>query len=411
VRTAAIISTGTELITGEVIDSNGAYLSEQLTQLGIEVAAHLVVGDSNKQLLWSLTQASQLAEIVIITGGLGPTRDDLTRFALAEFAGVELVERPELIGAIEQFFHRRGRKMSPSNRIQAAIPAGATALENATGTAPGILMQVGRCQIFALPGVPREMKVMFVTHVKPRICKDQSPGTPLRTIRIQCSGAGESDITHQIDDLVRRFEHVRFGTRASEGIITLKLASSDSHLLTELEQQIRDRLGVIVFGQDDQTLAEVVGQMLRVRRQTLAVAESCTGGLVAKLITDVSGSSDYLLGGWISYSNDFKQAHLSVPKTVIQQFGAVSAECARAMLKGAVEVSGADWVIAITGIAGPGGGSDQKPVGLVYIAVGSRETCEIKDFHFGDVGREAVRLRAATTALNLLRLAIMKSNG
>jgi len=408
---AAILSTGTELTTGEVADGNSVWLAAQLTGLNVEVEYQLTVGDNKQKLIWAIRQLAEMVPLVVITGGLGPTPDDLTRFAIAEVANVQLIEKPELVKAIADFFERRRWQMKAINRVQACLPAGACGLENPIGTAPGISIQLATTTIFALPGVPREMRQMFVKHVRPWVCKK----SPVQThrIKLRCTGTGESDIVHAIEDIIRDAElhdHVTFGTLAQEGVISLKLTGPDKPALLRLESQLRDRLGDIVFGQGDQGLADVVGDLVRSRGQTLAVAESCTGGHVAKLITDVPGSSEYFVGGWVCYSNAFKQRFLAVPEDVLAKHGAVSAQCAEAMLNGLLELSGAGLGLAVTGIAGPGGATSDKPVGLVYIAAGRADDYQVKEFRFADIGRDAVRFRSAIAALNLLRLKLLRHN-
>lgn len=406
---AAIISSGSELVTGELVDTNSAFLAEQLTALGLHVQCTLTVGDDRQQLAWAVSQAAEKAQLVVITGGLGPTADDLTRFVLAEATGVQLIERQGLLEQIDAFFRKRSRQMNVLNRIQAHIPQNAEGLENKWGTAPGIKIAIGSATVFALPGVPREMKEMFVTYVKPWISNHTI--APTHRVRLHCLGMGESDVVLAIDPILQQLTQngIDFGTRAHEGIISLKLAGPDRQAILDFSQQIKAQLGTVVFGEANDTLESVVGQQLRHRRQTLAVAESCTGGYVAKLITDVPGSSEYFLGGWIAYANSFKQRHLAVPPEILETHGAVSPECCAAMLKNLLAQSQADWGIAITGIAGPAGGTPEKPVGLVWIAVGNAANQQIKEHRFGDVGREAVRFRAAIAALNMLRLMLMQS--
>lgn len=404
---AIIVSSGNELTTGQVFDSNSTHLAEELTGLGVNVLCHITVEDDIDRVVWAIRESARLADLVVITGGLGPTQDDLTRFALAQVAGVELSERPELIEAIAGFFKQRGRTMSQINRIQALLPEGATGLANSGGTAPGILMQLGESTIFALPGVPREMRQMFVTHVVPWVSRRVS--RRIHRVDLRCVGTGESNIMQRVMPLVENAPNVRFGTRVSESIITVKLSGEDPEAVDDLAAKIRTELGQVVFGEADETLAEVVGRLLRDRRQSLAVAESCTGGLLGELITDVPGSSDFFLGGYLCYSNELKVKDLHVPNDVLARHGAVSERCAEALLTGVLNVTAADWAIAITGIAGPGGGTAEKPVGLIYIATGSTDARRINEHRFGDIGRRHTRYRAAITALNTLRLMLMDS--
>lgn len=405
---AAILSSGNELMTGEVIDGNSAYLAEQLTALNVTVQCQLTVGDNKQELVWAIRQAAAKVELVIITGGLGPTEDDLTRCALAEVTGVELLEDQALVNEIAGFFRRRGRPMKDINRRQAQLPRQAKGLSNPVGTAPGICMTVGNATVFALPGVPREMREMFANHVRQWIYKQ----TRRKACRIQlhCTGMGESDIADALADVIAPAalpDGVTFGTRAREGIISLKLSGPGQDVVSRVAERVRARLGSAVFGEGDETLGGVVGRLLKDRRQTLAVAESCTGGYVSKQITDVAGSSEYFLGGWVCYSNAYKQRFLGVPQEILDEHGAVSEPCAQAMLNGLLDISSATWGIAITGIAGPGGGTADKPVGLVYVAVGTSGDRQVKAYRFADVGREAVRYRAAVTGLNRLRLRLI----
>ncbi len=399
---AAIFSTGDELILGKTLDTNAYWLINQLTSLDVDVVCQITVGDVKSDILWGLQQTTSQADLIIMTGGLGPTDDDLTRFALAELAGVTLLEHRESMIFIENFFKSRNRPMNERNRIQAMMPEGAEVLNNPTGTAPGIKIAIKGKTIFALPGVPREMKLMFDSYIRPWIQGQPRPTTFRR--RLHCVGVGESDLVHRIDDLVKAHPAVTFGTTANEGIISIGLACRDKLAFDDLERAIRQRLGNVIFGTDNQTLSEVVGDLLKEKKATLVTAESCTGGLVGKIITDIAGSSDYYLGGAICYSNEMKKKQLGVSGELLHQFGAVSAPVAEAMAKGALSAWNADWSIAITGIAGPGGATETKPVGLVYIAVAGRGgSCQVREFRFGDPGRDPVRFRSAVAALDMLR--------
>jgi len=343
---------------------------------------------------------------VVMTGGLGPTDDDLTRFVLAEMLGVELLLHEPSLRQIENFFAARNRPMNERNRVQAMIPQGAQVLDNPNGTAPGIKVSIGQCAIFCLPGVPREMKGMFDLYVKPWVL-ERTPQTHFFR-KLHCIGIGESDLVHKIDDLVREHRSkVIFGTTANEGIISIGLAGKDKSALDALERAIQLRLGNIIFGCDDQTLPECVGALLRQRRQTLATAESCTGGLLGKILTDPPGASDYYLGGFVCYSNTLKHNLLSVPEELLITHGAVSDPAAQAMARGALMKTNADWALSVTGIAGPTGETAEKPVGLVYIGLaGKNGTQQVREFRFGSPGREVVRFRAAISALDMLRHAM-----
>jgi nicotinamide-nucleotide amidase len=399
---AAIFSTGDELIIGKTLDTNAHWLINQLTELNVNIVCQIDVGDVKSEIRWGLESACNRAELVVMTGGLGPTDDDLTRFVIADILGSELRLHEPSLRFIENFFAARNRPMNERNRIQAMIPEGAQVLDNPNGTAPGIKFVIGKSTIFCLPGVPREMKAMFDLYIKPWVV-ERTPQTCFFR-KIHTIGMGESDLVAKIDDLVRASKNVIFGTTANEGIITIGLAGKDKTALDTLDSAIRDRLGNLIFGFDGQTLPEALGLLLRERRQTLATAESCTGGLIGKMLTDIAGSSDYYLGGFITYSNDLKQNLLGVPDSILKMHGAVSSEVALAMAQGALTKTNADWTLAVTGIAGPGGETPTKPVGLVYLALaGKNSTQQVKEFRFGSPGREAVRFRTAISALDILR--------
>jgi nicotinamide-nucleotide amidase len=402
---AAIVSTGDELIIGKILDTNGHWLINQMTDLNVRVVCQLTVGDVKSEINWALGEAIGKAPVVILTGGLGPTDDDLTRFVLAELAGVTLREHADSVRQIESFFKSLNRPMSDRNRIQAMMPEGAEVLDNPVGTAPGIKIVIRGSTIFALPGVPREMKLMYENYIAPWL-KGQVRKTVFRR-RLHCIGIGESDLVNRIDDLVKASPQVTFGTTANEGNVSIGLACEDKSSIEGLEGAIRERLGTAIYGVDKDTLPGVVGELLKQRGQKLATAESCTGGFIGKMITDISGSSDYYLGGFVCYSNDLKISQLGVPADLIKTQGAVSPDVARAMAKGALEKTGADWSVAVTGIAGPGGGTPDKPVGLVYIAVaGAAGYDQVKEYRYPYFGREPVRTRSAVFALEMLRQAL-----
>jgi nicotinamide-nucleotide amidase len=310
---------------------------------------------------------------------------------------------------MEVFFTARNLSMPTKNRVQAYIPQGALAIENPLGTAPGIHATAGDKEYFCLPGVPAEMKRMFVDFICPRL-KSRHSGPIVLTERISCYGTGESVIAQMLGDRMKRGRNPLLNCTVSGGDITLHIvAQADNfelagQIIARYKQELCEILGPIVYSTKGQSLTDVVGQSLRQRKMTLATAESCTGGLVGKYITDVSGSSEYYLGGWVAYSNEVKIRELGVSRELLEQYGAVSEPVARAMAQGAIQKSGADAAIAITGIAGPGGGTEQKPVGLVYIAVQIGKNIEVKEFRFAPFSREMIRQRAALSALNLLRL-------
>ncbi|MGC9454974.1 MAG: competence/damage-inducible protein A [Phycisphaerae bacterium] len=407
--TAAVVSVGDELTSGLTVDTNSAYLAAALGEIGYETTLHITVPDDRAAIADAIRQAASTAELVLVTGGLGPTGDDLTRDAMADVLGCELQIDEASVSRIEQFFLARGREMSENNRRQAMIPRGAEALANEHGTAPGIAARLGGARIFILPGVPYEMREMFTRQVLPRL----GGGAAVVLHRtLHTFGAGESDVGAAIADLMQPGRRVHVGTTASSGLVSVRLRTRGEsraeaeRLLEEVATDIRGRLGELIVGQEDEKPAVVVGRLLRERGQTLATAESCTGGMVGELITSVPGSTDYYVGGVVAYSNALKRDLLGVPAETLEAHGAVSSEVAEAMATGARQRLGTDWAVSLTGIAGPGGGTETKPVGLVFVALAGAEG--VKSFRYVMPGtRDAVRLRSALAALDAVRLALL----
>jgi nicotinamide-nucleotide amidase len=407
-RKVSLVSIGNELLSGQTIDTNAAYLSDRLLSINIPVVSVYTIGDDKGAIVRAFSLACSDADVVITTGGLGPTDDDLTRQAFAEFLGVELHLQEELLRKIRNFFASRSLQMPEKNRIQAYIPAGAEAIANNLGTAPGIMARVEGKLLFALPGVPSEMKQMFEETVLTML--QQVAGEQAVVVRkLKCFGAGESAIAEMLGSMMQRDRNPLINCTVGYGVVTLHIIATAKHkekatqMAENDEKSLRDRLGRLVYGSGEQSLAEVVGEKLAKHKKTLAVAESCTGGVLAKLLTDIPGASRYFMYGWVVYSNQAKISELGVPTDLIQKYGAVSEQVAEAMVQGARKKAGTDFAIATTGIAGPTGGSEQKPVGLVYIAVDSDSGCETEHYLFSH-DRDFIRLRAAQTALNMLRL-------
>jgi len=404
----AIVSIGNELLNGHTTDTNCPYICSRLLSIGIPVVSVYTVGDDIKQIVRSFKRAAEDADIVIVTGGLGPTDDDITRQAFAELLGVKLQLKPALLRNIRKFFADRGLPMPGKNTIQACVPKGASALENPFGTAPGIFVRMKRKLFFAMPGVPVEMKEMLEKSVLPRLAK-KGAGSFTIVKKVRCFGAGESALAEKLGDIMTRGRNPLINITVSSGVITLhvvacaKTKKQAEQMAQKDVNHIRSLLGDFIFGVDDQTLPEVVGEWLARNRKTVTVAESCTGGLLTKLITDIPGASEYFTHGWITYSNKAKTELLGVPKKLIEKHGEVSEQVASAMAIAARQKAKSDYAIAITGIAGPAGGSKQKPVGLVYISVCDRNDCQTKKCLFSYT-RDLIRTRAALTALNMLRL-------
>ena len=405
-KKASIVTIGNEILSGKTVDTNAAHLAIELQNIGIPVVSSYTVSDEIEHIVHALKLAGSDADIIVATGGLGPTDDDLTRQAFAEFLSVELQLQNDLLEKIRERFAQRNIEMPENNKIQAYIPTGAKALEN-IGTAPGILAEYEGKLFIALPGVPMEMKQMFES-VLPEL-KKFAGGQAVFVRRLKCFGAGESTIAEMIGDMMQRDRNPLINCTASSGIITLHIIAeaneqNEAQKMAEQDEKfLRETLGELIYGVEDQTLAEVVGEKLARHKKTIAVAESCTGGWLAKLITDVPGASEYFTYGWITYSNQAKISELGVSAGLIEKYGAVSEQVAEAMAHGARNKAGTDFAIGITGIAGPTGGTEQKPVGLVYISMASEKDCETKRCLFIH-RRDFTRLRAAQTALNMLRL-------
>ncbi len=374
---AEILTIGDELLRGEIVDSNKALLAERLLQLDIETRFQSSVRDDPADMEDALRRAARRADVVLVSGGLGPTRDDLTIDVLATAFDRKLVLHEPSLAAIRDFFARMGREMAAVNAKQAWIPEGAEALPNPIGTAPGCLLVAGEVPIFCLPGVPRELARMMDEQVLPRIEARCAGRAVVRARILRTFGMGESSLEEALAGI------------AQDGAVTLgfRTAFPDNLLrplaraatVAEAEAKldavctaIRERLGALVYAEGDEPLEAVAGRLLRERGMTLAVAESCTGGLLAERVTHIAGASDYFLGGVVAYANAAKQALLGVPAELLDQHGSVSEPVARAMAEGARERFGADLALATTGVSGPGGGSAEKPVGTVCIAL-SRE--------------------------------------
>lgn len=405
---AELVSVGTELLLGEITDTNAVYLSQRLAEIGIDVFFRHTVGDNLERIVSVLELALSRCDVVIICGGLGPTQDDLTREALAEVTGRPLVVNPEAERRLREFFAARNRVPTPSNLKQATVPEGGTLLENTCGTAPGLLVEHDGRALIALPGPPPEMREMFQRQVLPWLLRRQGEATVLRSRVLRLADIGESNLVDLIPDILDAQTDPTVAPYASPGEVRLRLttkAHSEAEAaarLGEMEARLRERLGSYIYGVDEETMEVAVGKLLRARAATVACAESCTGGLIASRITDVPGASDYFRGAVVAYANEVKQRVLGVPEQVLREHGAVSEPCARAMAEGVRALLGADWAVATTGIAGPGGGTPEKPVGLVYIAVaGADGTVCVRGNWPGT--RDQFKARVSQYALNTLR--------
>lgn len=369
---AAVLCIGTEITRGEIVNTNATWLASRLTGVGFEVTEIANVDDDRDRLIASLRRLAQTHEAIVCTGGLGPTTDDLTTECAAIAAAVPMVRDPASVDVLKDRFRRFGRPMVASNIKQADFPSGATILANAVGTAPGFAMHLGRALVVFFPGVPREMHHLWEVHAEAML-RAIAPSNS-HQIRLKTFGLPESTVGELLDGVEQQFPGVTIGYRASFPEIEVKVLARSSSLAaaTELAERattaVSARLGSIVYGRDDATFVHATATSVRARGYRLALAESCTGGLVASMLTS-EPASDYLVGGVVVYANEAKMALLGVPQSMLDEHGAVSQQVAEAMASGAANALGADVGVGITGIAGPTGGTADKPVGLVHLAV------------------------------------------
>jgi nicotinamide-nucleotide amidase len=405
---AEVISVGTELLLGDILNSNAQYLAQELAALGLSHHYQTTVGDNPDRLQQVIQHAASRANLLIFTGGLGPTPDDLTTETIATTFHTELVEHPHIIEDITQKFAKRGRVMATNNLKQALQPIGAEILPNPIGTAPGMIWQPNPdLLILTFPGVPSEMKQMWRETAVPLL---KSKGWATDTIvsrTLYFWGISESTLAEKVAPY---FDNTNptVAPYANRGGVKLRItakATTEAEalaLITPIETELRQIAGSDYYGTDT-TLSDVIGKLLLSKRQTLSVAESCTGGGLGQLLTDTAGSSAYFWGGVIAYDNSVKERLLGVDPSVLEREGAVSAAVACQMASGVRDRLGTDWGISITGIAGPGGGTEAKPVGLVYIGIAGPDGATASALHYGDRGREWIRQGSAATALDRLR--------
>ncbi|MFN4954452.1 MAG: competence/damage-inducible protein A [Aphanizomenon sp.] len=415
--TAEIICVGTEMLLGDILNSNAQYLAQQLAQLGIPHYYQTVVGDNPERLKEVIEIAASRVQILIFTGGLGPTPDDLTCETIADFFGVPLKERADIIEDIAEKFAQRGRVMSANNRKQALIPQGAEILPNPTGTAPGIIWQPRPgLTIFTFPGVPSEMYQMWTQTAVPFL-KSQGWGKEIiysRSLRFW--GIGESALAEKVAPYFN-LTNPTVAPYAGKGEVRLRISAkaTDSTtaeaLITPIEKQLIEIAGLDYYGANDDTLASVVGNLLRSSGETLSIAESCTGGGLGQMLTEIPGSSDYFWGGVIAYDNSVKIGLLGVNPEDLEKFGAVSATVAEQMAAGVKNRLSTTWGLSITGIAGPTGGTETKPVGLVYIGLaGPGDEVTSFEHHLGTIrGRSLIRYVGANSALDNLRRRLLST--
>ncbi len=413
INSAEVIAVGTEMLLGDLVDTNTAWISGRLAALGVGIYRHTTVGDNKERIVAAMREASARSDLVITTGGLGPTSDDLTNECLALLSGREMVEYGEARRHVDEMFARFGRKPTPSNYKQALFPEGTRLIPNPLGTALGALLEVDGTLFATFPGVPSEMKNMFEETLEPLVRARSDGAIVSRTLWF--AGIGESALAERVQDLLDA-QDPTVAPLAGQGKVRLRITAraatpeQAAQKMEPVEKEILGRLGKYYFGEDDETLEGAVGRLLKKQNAILALAESCTGGLLAKRLTDMPGSSAFFAEGLVTYSNEAKERLLGVPRETLVEHGAVSGPVARAMAEGARKGAGADYGLSVTGVAGPDGGTEEKFVGLVYIGLSDAEEtfAEKLDLSAWARSRAAIRERSANRAFDLLRRRLQK---
>jgi nicotinamide-nucleotide amidase len=409
-----ILATGDEILTGAVVDTNSAHIAQALKEIGLLGVRHSCVGDDMNHLVSTLQEIAIRADVAVVTGGLGPTTDDITAEAAAKSAGVELVLNRSALRSVEDYFRTRNRSTSSSNKKQALLPFGAEAIYNPVGTAPGFTLKIERCLFYFLPGVPFEMHRMLSDSVLPSIETLRGGRGELRRVKtISTFGLTESATGERMKGFSAEFPGIKLGFRAKFPEIQIKLYGSgkDSEtidkLMNKATESVLKKLGENVFSVDGMSMEAVVGGLLTEKKATLAVAESCTGGLISHMLTNIPGSSKYFLLSGITYSNDAKTKLLDVSPDIINQFGAVHEKTAKKMAEGVRRIAGATYGLAVTGIAGPDGGTDDKPVGTVCLGLADDRSARGFRFYFPFNNRSRNKKIFAMKALDILRQELM----
>jgi nicotinamide-nucleotide amidase len=412
---AEILSTGDEIRTGAVLDTNAAYIAEKLELAGVYVQRHQSVGDDIKTIASVLKQIGRRADLAVVTGGLGPTADDVTAEAAALATGSKLALRQDALDLVQAYFLKRGRPFTEANRKQAMLPELARMLPNPIGTAPGFVTDIGGCRCYFLPGVPAEMRIMLDEQILPEVSDlvGDAGDCPAQASSISSFGLPEAGVAETLGGFQRRFPLVKLGLRAVFPEILIRLYPGEKrskdvcNQLTAATDWVANRLGKAFLSESGRSMPDVVGSLLRDRKATLAVAESCTGGLIAHLLTGVAGSSDYFLFSAVTYANQSKIDVLGVEKKTLRNHGAVHEETARQMAAGARRVANADYGLSTTGIAGPSGGTPQKPVGTVCIGLADRQGSAAQRFHLNFENRRMNKRIFAFAALEQLRQTLL----
>lgn len=409
---ATIITVGDEILIGQITDTNAAFMAAALSEEGITVVEHISAGDSRPGILRALDRALEQSQIVLMTGGLGPTKDDVTKRVLADYFGGDLRFHRPTYNRLVKLYQRYGRKPNESHREQCRLPTGAKILTNERGTAPGLWLEKDESIVVSMPGVPYEMAYLMEHEVMRRLKRRRFDADRLRSITILTAGEGESTIAERVEKIENGLPpHMSLAYLPNLGTVRLRISvrgQDEKQMQGELDEvrtQIEDALGPLVFGYGQDDLASVLGRKLQERGQTLATAESCTGGNLGRLITAHPGSSGHYLGGVVAYSNELKHKLLGVPKKTLKAHGAVSEETIIAMAEGARKRLKADYAIATSGVAGPGGGTEEKPVGTIWIAVATPEKTLTKLLRSGRDRRRNIQY-TSLQALNLLRLTL-----
>lgn len=407
---AHILSTGDEVLLGDIVDTNSAFLCNALKEIGIPVQKIITVGDDVEAIASSLREISSQADICLVTGGLGPTQDDLTALACTKAAHDRLELKKDALMSMKSYFKRRGFKWTDNNEKQAILPVHSNMMINHNGTAPGFYLKINHCLFCFMPGVPSEMKRMFESEVKKVLARELNLVDSISIERLTVFGLGESKVGTLLNGFDKRFPDIRLGFRANFPVVELKIILTESRetlkpgtdIYTAKQWVIR-QLENKVVSEKGLSIAEEVGQYLNRQKKTLAIAESCTGGLISNMVTDVAGSSDYFLFSGITYSNDAKMNVLNVKKKTIIKYGAVHEKTAIEMAEGARGCSGSDFAISTTGIAGPGGGTEEKPVGMVCIGLAGPSVSMARTYRFAFEDRIKNKKMFAVMALELLR--------
>lgn len=403
-----LVNTGTELCLGDVINTNAAWIGQRMAALGIEVARQTIVPDGGA-VKEAIAEAAARSDVVLVSGGLGPTNDDVTRESTAELLGLPLQQDAGVTAYLEAYFSKRNKVVAPSNLRQAMVPVGAVVLDNAFGTAPGLYFPAElsaslgwHSHIFLLPGPPREIKPMVETCVEPRLRTLIPDGESRQVLYLKLTGIGESDIVEKVEKSLEAVPGLELGYCIGKGDVDVRLAGQPGPVQTGAEI-VRERLGEFILSEDRKVIEEVIVQMLADRGQWLATAESCTGGYLASRLTDVSGASRVLGHGFVTYANEAKEKHLGVPADLLALHGAVSELVARAMAEGCLKVSEADHALSITGIAGPTGGTPEKPVGTVFVGLASKGQETVVKKLFYPISRDRFKLLTSQSAMDMLR--------